>query len=189
MNLSLIWTQFPQPYSDKLHGPNSEVPSNSNLPWRMFRHDLLFTLNLEGDLVLWGSLLWIKGQADSGGRDIEPSATLPRRPKRTRAPTPRSSPQRLSRLQERGGIKLCPDGADYPCRSCGYTITPELRESELRTPFYRVLPTDMERRRKDPHNSAHSSRGLDSVTDKAASWSGQRNRRFLLERRKVAGCG
>ena len=40
----------------------------------MFKHDLLFSLNLEGDLVLWGSLLCTEGQADRGGRNTEPSA-------------------------------------------------------------------------------------------------------------------
>lgn len=103
------------------------------------------------------------------------------------APTPRSSPQRLSRLQERGGNKLCPDGADYPRGGCGYAISPELWERELRSPFYRVLPTDMGGGRKDPRDSAHSSSGLDPVTDKAASRVGQRNREKIPSGEKESG--
>ena len=115
----------------------------------MFRHDLLFTLNLEGHRALCPSAQ--EAKEDQG------------------LPEAWSSPQRLSRLQERGSIKLCPDGADYPRGGCGYAISPELWARELRSPFYRVLPTDVGGGRKDPRDSAHSSRGLDPVTDKAAS--------------------
>lgn len=41
--------------------------------------------------------------------------------------------------------------------------------------------------RKDPHDSAHSSRGLDPVTDKAASWGGQRNREKIPSGEKESG--
>lgn len=41
--------------------------------------------------------------------------------------------------------------------------------------------------RKDPRDSAHSSRGLDSVTDKAASWGGQRNGEMIPSGEKGSG--
>ena len=80
----------------------------------------------------------------------------------------------------------CPGGAD--CRRGGwwYDITPELWEGGAEKPF---LQSSADRHGKsekgqDPHDPAHSYGGLDSVTDKPASWGGQRNREKTPEEKE-----
>lgn len=111
----------------------------------MLKYRLLFTLDLERD----PAPLWAEGQSDGGAGRQNP---LPSKPKRTHcllnAPVP-SSPHRGwagSREEVASGYHQVKLAASVG--TMGKIQPPIFGKWELRTPFYRAPPADMEERER-----------------------------------------